>query len=158
MKNITIYISTFAKQNKKLACPIINVTFFYFYVTFQVLPIWEGTTNVLSLDVCRVLAKEGVQVFEALETDMKTLMSTSLKESSHPLNQSAGHLMRVLDELRRYAHPDILPLAARDFAFTLAKMYSGWKLGYPARVVNNNWKIVTKLTWLLLYSISGVIF
>ena len=72
----------------------------------QVFPIWEGTTNVLSLDVLRVLAGEGV--FEALEVESVTIMS-SLREAdllqcarqagdalSHAASwlSTAGHLER----------------------------------------------------------------
>jgi hypothetical protein len=39
----------------------------------QVLPIWEGTTNVLSLDVTRVLAKPGVA--EAFAAELSRLGS-----------------------------------------------------------------------------------
>ena len=34
----------------------------YVFITLQVLPIWEGTTNILSLDVLRVLQKSGAEV------------------------------------------------------------------------------------------------
>jgi acyl-CoA dehydrogenase len=55
----------------------------------QVLPIWEGTTNVLSLDVFRVLGKPGVA--EAYLSELERLASPRLAEVRRLLGRLPGH-------------------------------------------------------------------
>lgn len=112
----------------------------------QVLSIWEGTTNVLSLDVLRAMEK--VSAFEAFLDDATRRCDDLGRES---LGSATG---RVRDALRRlatfaeqmraegrvYAEP-----RARAFSFTLARVMSAllllehadWALGHgdedPAR-------------------------
>jgi alkylation response protein AidB-like acyl-CoA dehydrogenase len=38
----------------------------------QVTPIWEGTTNILSLDVCRVLATDPKATLQVLQVCLRT--------------------------------------------------------------------------------------
>jgi len=87
----------------------------------QVLPIWEGTTNVLSLDVLRAIARDGV-----LEpwVAQATLRLEALAAS--PLAHTAGEIRRRVDEVPRVlaalaaGGPEVAETAGRRIALTLA--------------------------------------
>ena len=75
----------------------------------QVLPIWEGTTNVLSLDVLRVLAKPGVA--EAFAGELDRLDSPSRKSAADALARAAR------------LEPEPAQRYGRRLAFTLAESW-----------------------------------
>jgi putative acyl-CoA dehydrogenase len=89
----------------------------------QVLPIWEGTTNVLSLDVLRATAREGA--LAGWLADARRRLAALL---ASPLVATAGTISRRLDELEAYpalaaaAGPEFVEAAARRFALTLASV------------------------------------
>ena len=64
------------------------------------LPIWEGTTNVLSLDTLRALAKEGA--LEALHADVERRLAAAkdvgLKPCVEAAHDGAGARAGVGDE------------------------------------------------------------
>jgi alkylation response protein AidB-like acyl-CoA dehydrogenase len=89
----------------------------------QVLPIWEGTTNVLALDVLRALAKgAGLQaVREEIErcktkasgnAELTPLADQALRAYSH----AESWAMRIRDE-----GPEAMEAGARRFALTLGR-------------------------------------
>ena len=87
----------------------------------QVLPIWEGTTNVLSLDTLRALGKGGA--FEALAADARAHAAT-VREPS--LVAAARRALDALEHAtawagRTMARPDALEAGARRFALTLGR-------------------------------------
>ena len=112
----------------------------------QVLPIWEGTTNVLSLDVLRSMAKEGT--LPPLLEHLAELLSRS---KSSPLKSEVEKITRAIDQIRRAAMtmaeegPDFSQSLARRFAFSLARTtiatllveHARWSLaeGLDARAV-----------------------
>jgi alkylation response protein AidB-like acyl-CoA dehydrogenase len=77
----------------------------------QVLPIWEGTTNVLSLDTLRVLAKPGVAA--AFDAELERLES--------PGRARAEKVLRAVSE----AGAETGQRGARALAFTLAEAWVG---------------------------------
>jgi acyl-CoA dehydrogenase len=87
----------------------------------QVLPIWEGTTNVLSLDVGRAIAREGV-----LEPWVAQATRRLEALASSPLAETARETRRRIDEVPRAlaalagAGPDVAESAGRRIALTLA--------------------------------------
>ncbi len=85
----------------------------------QVFPIWEGTTNVLSLDVLRVAASGGA--LGALEVETVTLASAvrepELLDAVRQAQNALTHASRWLSEAR----PDALEAGARSFAMTLGR-------------------------------------
>ncbi|KAL9980181.1 hypothetical protein ACROYT_G008730 [Oculina patagonica] len=86
-----------------------------------VLPIWEGTTNVLSLDVLRSVFKSQGQVLKAFHASVSEKLSKA--SSSHPtlkiLSEQVQSSMNTLLSPQNYELlSDSLP--ARDLAFTLA--------------------------------------
>jgi acyl-CoA dehydrogenase len=85
----------------------------------QVFPIWEGTTNVLSLDVLRVVAGPNVQ--GALEVEAVTLAS-ALREPQ--LLECAHQAQAALERAGKWlsgSEGDTLEAGARRFAMTIGR-------------------------------------
>lgn len=88
----------------------------------QVLPIWEGTTNVLSLDALRALRAEGVFTAYAEEVrraaehgtdgDLATLGKVAIDATDH----ASAWMLRALE-----AGPGTIEHGARRFAMTLGR-------------------------------------
>ncbi len=87
----------------------------------QVLPIWEGTTNVLSLDTLRALTKEGT--FEALRSEIASkLEATSapeLKVAASAVEHAVEHAGQWL--ARAMGERAVLEGGARRFAMTMGR-------------------------------------
>lgn len=88
----------------------------------QVLSIWEGTTNILSLDVLRALSKE--QVFEPYYEHMRKILD-EVKDSALSSLEEQSH--RALDQMTSYTQklqghpPEVLEVQARNYAYALAR-------------------------------------
>ena len=87
----------------------------------QVLPIWEGTTNVLSLDTLRALAKGGA--FATLAADAEAAVRGV---DDHRLVPAVAAARAALAHAERWAgahltRPDALEAGARRFAMTLGR-------------------------------------
>lgn len=103
----------------------------------QVLTIWEGTTNVLSLDVLRVLAGSGGAALSALATDLRA------RAAGTPAAEAVDARMRMLME--RYGEdarsPEELEAGARDLAMAIAEVsiaallaeHAAWARGEDGR-------------------------
>jgi len=87
----------------------------------QVLPIWEGTTNVLSLDTLRALGKGGA--FEALEAELERSVAGATDPGLGRPSEIARAGLRHAIAWAREAmpHPERLEAGARRFAMTLGK-------------------------------------
>jgi alkylation response protein AidB-like acyl-CoA dehydrogenase len=86
----------------------------------QVLPIWEGTTNVLSLDTLRALAKGGAA--EAIGAEIEANTATreaGLAAPAAAARAAAVHATRWISGA--LATPDALEAGARRFAMTLGR-------------------------------------
>jgi len=95
----------------------------------QVLPIWEGTTNILSLDVLRAADREGA--LQPLMDDCQQLLTdceanvqragleTSYQKATSALRQLVSYGRQLSD-----LHPDNVQAGARVFALGLARTYS----------------------------------
>ena len=97
----------------------------------QVLPIWEGTTNILSLDVLRAIAKtEGGVILSFRDAVMKKI--SHVHEQSHSdfgsvcdvLKKRLQETLTFLQEAAKEG-PDYLEISARDLAYSLARIYAG---------------------------------
>jgi len=105
----------------------------------QVLPIWEGTTNVLALDILRALDTDGAM--DALRADIETrLVSVSrsdLVAAAEKVRAGALELSRRLarevDEAGSAAKSAGREAAARAFAYSLARVYTGALLLHHAQ-------------------------
>ncbi|XP_061762429.1 acyl-CoA dehydrogenase family member 11-like [Nerophis ophidion] len=95
----------------------------------QVLSIWEGTTNVLSLDVLRCVTRSSGMVLHAYFTHVKSLLAGASGVSS--LSPAVGAVDCALSKLEGFIReaasrpPGYLELAARDLAYSLARIFTG---------------------------------
>lgn len=91
----------------------------------KVLPIWEGTTNILSLDVLRAVAKSSGSVLKSFLIDI----NNRLKPAAHnpALHDSAERVNSAAAAAVSFAasHTTQMEIAARQFAFSLARTYMG---------------------------------
>ncbi|WP_052664116.1 acyl-CoA dehydrogenase family protein [Nitriliruptor alkaliphilus] len=88
----------------------------------QVLPIWEGTTNVLSMDALRAIGTEetvtayAAEVRRAAETATDDALAGVGKLAVDAVDHASAWLVRALD-----GGPDIIAHGARRFAVTLGR-------------------------------------
>jgi alkylation response protein AidB-like acyl-CoA dehydrogenase len=94
----------------------------------QVLPIWEGTTNVLALDTLRALQsgdndpKAGLARFElAVMTCLENISDERLGEASRVARSALDHASSWLTEAMRVGQP-ALEAGARRFSLTLGRV------------------------------------
>ncbi len=87
----------------------------------QVLPIWEGTTNVLSLDTLRALGQEGT--LEALAAEFeRTVGNIASAELTSCANRARAGLASATGWLRQVrGEHALIELGARRFAMTLGR-------------------------------------
>jgi alkylation response protein AidB-like acyl-CoA dehydrogenase len=87
----------------------------------QVLPIWEGTTNVLSLDTLRALGQTGG--FEAVHAEIQEALAAvrapELGASADTARRALAHASAWIAEAR--GTPDVVEGGARRFALTLGR-------------------------------------
>lgn len=95
----------------------------------QVLTIWEGTTNILSLDVLRSVIKSQGQVLGSFFSAVQENLEAS---SNVPkLSQPTTRLLQALQQLKDFTQSagtkgsSFMELAARDFAYSLSKIFIG---------------------------------
>ena len=106
------------------------------------LPIWEGTTNILSLDVVRAITKTKGMVINAF-------CDIVIKKISNAHDQSHGNLSGICNivekKLRKTMEflqeaagkrPEYLEIAARDLAYSLARVYAGEQDVYVIRTIH----------------------
>jgi hypothetical protein len=86
----------------------------------QVLPIWEGTTNVLSLDLLRALAAPGAA--EALRGEVDRLVAAVAAPSLREPVDAARRAVRHAEAwLAATTSPEVREAGARRFATTLGR-------------------------------------
>ena len=91
----------------------------------QVLPIWEGTTNILSMDVLRSMLRSEGRVLKAFHDEIIKLTEGALNNPK--LSAPAQKIREAAQFTVSFAgkHTDQLEMAGRDFAFSLARTYMG---------------------------------
>lgn len=87
------------------------------------LPIWEGTTNILSLDMLRAVHKTNGEVLKAYISQCKEMIA-----QCDP--SQVAKLDVALDELSGIENPAIAnnflsEIRARELAYSLARVYVG---------------------------------
>jgi alkylation response protein AidB-like acyl-CoA dehydrogenase len=87
----------------------------------QVLPIWEGTTNVLSLDTLRALGKGGA--LEAISAEIEACCTSATDPGlAKPAEVARGALRHATAwVMEAMPHPERLEAGARRFAMTLGR-------------------------------------
>ncbi|NWX00561.1 ACD11 dehydrogenase, partial [Caloenas nicobarica] len=94
-----------------------------------VLSIWEGTTNVLSLDVLRSLTKSQGQALAAFSSAVQKRLE--LAASIAELGPAVKQMHDAIGRLARFVQGAgskgtvTMELAARDFSYSLARIYAG---------------------------------
>lgn len=118
----------------------------------QVLTIWEGTTNILALDVLRSLVKSQGKVMEAFFSTAQTKLESASRLSE--LEDPVARVQEALHKLQRFMQKigskgeATMQLAARDFAYTLARIYAGaLLLEHAARPRASATDITTAQRW-----------
>ncbi|XP_017541988.2 acyl-CoA dehydrogenase family member 11-like isoform X2 [Pygocentrus nattereri] len=110
----------------------------------QVLSIWEGTTNVLSLDVLRSISKSSGLVLQAFFSDVEERLRSAgpaVAPAVASLSSSLHDLAKSIQTVASWK-PASLQLAARDLSYSLARVYMGvllvdhasWEGSSPADV------------------------
>jgi alkylation response protein AidB-like acyl-CoA dehydrogenase len=91
----------------------------------QVLPIWEGTTNVLSLDVLRALGRTDAlaALRRQVERSRSHLTSKSRIDNAQMLQEQVQRLERHANEIAKDA--DNGAASARDLAMAIGRVYTG---------------------------------
>jgi len=102
----------------------------------QVLPIWEGTSSVMSLDVVRAIHKTKGEAITAFHFRVKNILQLSstapaLSKSSSIISQSLSDIISTLQ-----TSPDTVQLMARDFCLSLAHTYIAALLLEQAAITN----------------------
>ncbi|CAC5424988.1 unnamed protein product [Mytilus coruscus] len=92
----------------------------------QVLTIWEGTTNILSLDVLRCISKSNGQALISLKNDVDNKLSTAPSDLSKEAEKLQMALKSVLQFVtKNQENLDVLTFAARDLSYSLSRIYMG---------------------------------
>jgi len=89
----------------------------------QVLPIWEGTSSVMSLDVVRAITKTKGEALVALVTKVDSVMSTartvpSLEDVSEKTSRAVKDMVTSVRD-----NPDRIEAMARDLCVSIAHTY-----------------------------------
>ncbi|NWS57950.1 ACD11 dehydrogenase, partial [Chunga burmeisteri] len=94
-----------------------------------VLSIWEGTTNILSLDVLRCLTKSQGQVmavfFSSVQKKLELASSTAELEPAVKQTRDAVSSLVQFMQAAGSKQAVTMELAARDFSYALARIYAG---------------------------------
>lgn len=110
----------------------------------QVLSIWEGTTNVLSLDVLRSISKSSGSVLQAFFIEIKErLLAAEVYPALRPALSSLRTALLALLRFTETAETrpaETLELSARDLSYSLARIYMGALL-----VDHATWKHATQM-------------
>jgi hypothetical protein len=90
----------------------------------QVLPIWEGTTNVLSLDALRALGSDG-EAFRVLKAEvtrtLESIREERLAHAAHSARRALAHAESWLTRAKKLGQ-DALEAGARRFSLTLGRL------------------------------------
>ncbi|HEY8278718.1 MAG TPA: acyl-CoA dehydrogenase family protein [Bdellovibrionota bacterium] len=87
----------------------------------QVFPIWEGTTNVLSLDVLRAIEKEGAfePFLDGIQKRLASVKAAQLTDEVTAVKATCAELESFLG-IAAQEGPDFAQASARRFAYALA--------------------------------------
>jgi hypothetical protein len=119
----------------------------------QVLSIWEGTTNVLSLDALRAIKKEnaGIYFLADLEGRLQKITLPELKEGKDAVTKATAELKKFFQLSASWTEEE-LNTKARDLALSLAKTFAASLLlehaQWSAEVEKNHHGIVSASMWI----------
>ena len=113
----------------------------------QVLAIWEGTTNVLSLDMLRAFEKE--KGFEAMQADLGARLKAIKNPEAQKILGAAVHDLTKNFEAAMKAGGDHVSANARGFSMTLTRIYIGSLLWEFAEQTGEAKDRIAAQQWLL---------
>merc|ERR1711974_310247 len=87
----------------------------------QVLPIWEGTSSVMALDVRRAIAKTSGAALAALHSRLVSIIADS--KSAAALDIPRRSLGRAVEDLGKLDYDNLPEAASRDFSLSIAHTY-----------------------------------
>ncbi|KAK3581974.1 hypothetical protein CHS0354_003235 [Potamilus streckersoni] len=89
----------------------------------QVTTIWEGTTNILSLDLLRAIAKSQGEVMNAFYKDVQHRLATANQKED--LVTAAAKVKQSVDNIVSFIRQNTnnLEISARDLAYSLSRNY-----------------------------------
>lgn len=92
----------------------------------QVLPIWEGTTNVLSLDLLRGERTDGAVSALLVDLNKRLAAARPARTLDATVERIEHHGAALTSDVRGWAHadPEVLAAHARDFAVALGRAYT----------------------------------
>ncbi|MDJ0698468.1 MAG: acyl-CoA dehydrogenase family protein [Woeseiaceae bacterium] len=138
-----------AKQNLRICSEVVESFGGYGYVEdsglpkhlrdAQVLAIWEGTTNILSLDLLRAIARESA--FPVFVEDTRARLETVTQQDLASARDAA---LQALERCRSFldaalnAGGDTLEIAARQFAYRCARVAIAALLLEHAQITGNS--------------------
>ena len=93
----------------------------------QVLSIWEGTTNVLSLDVLRCIEKSKGDVIKSFSMVIKNTCENGLKSNNDEIKAHSQLIIKSSQDLVKFMlkNQNLLMNCARDFSFSLCRVFIG---------------------------------
>jgi hypothetical protein len=93
----------------------------------QVLSIWEGTTNVLSLDVLRCIEKSNGDVIKSFNLVIKKTCENALNSNCEEVKRYAQDILKSSNGLTIFmmTNQNLLVNCARDFSFSLCRVFIG---------------------------------
>ena len=115
----------------------------------QVLPIWEGTSNVMALDVLRALSKSKGESIRVFRKRVLSVIGSAAKSSDSNIDQASRNLQIAITNLIDFvsSNQDILEHAGRDFAISLANIYIAALLIEQALSTQNKIDAITARNW-----------
>ena len=89
----------------------------------QVLPIWEGTSSVMSLDVLRALGKSRYAALKAFQHRLAAILAEG--ENVSVLRSPVNHLSSAVASFQSLNLNELPQAGARDLSLSLARLYIG---------------------------------
>lgn len=126
----------------------------------QIFVVWEGTTNILSLDVLRSIAKSGGETLLAFRSHVKKRLQAGMNSNHAHLKDCATRVDALLDQLCQTVtnvNESLLQTAARDFSYSLARIFIASTLIEAAtdtKLASNDLDLVTALRWCQSYDLA----
>jgi putative acyl-CoA dehydrogenase len=118
----------------------------------QVLSIWEGTTNILSLDVLRAIEREKafVPFIKNIEGRLAGISHPLLEQSADKVYQAVAKIKEFLPRAAEQGS-NFTETAARNFAFSLIRTFSASLLlehaDWSIRNENDQYFVIAALRW-----------
>jgi len=114
----------------------------------QVLPIWEGTSNVMSLDIVRAIRKTKGEVLRAFTARIQQIAKqveghTGLNKPGKQIEETTLKVVGLLS-----GSPGLLQFCGRDLALSLAHLYIGALLVHHASRTGSGIDVDVAVGWL----------